>query len=80
MDGFLWIGTSLGAIIGLFHMVYVFSTRLGRPGLSTPKTLIHGAATWALWTVFGAYVLAFWILGAVVLGVSHLLPAKRATG
>jgi hypothetical protein len=77
MSVVLWIGVALGAVIGLFQMLYIFVTRLGRPGLSTAKTLWQGVWTWALWTLFGAYVLAFWMLGAGLLGVSRLLGHRR---
>ena len=76
---FLWTGTIAGAVVGLFHMLFTFSTRLGQPGLSPLKTLWQGVWTWVLWTLFGAYVLAFWILGAVCLGVARLRLAKRAS-
>lgn len=77
MSGFFWIGACLGAVIGLLHMLHVLATRLGQPGLSIAKTLWQVAWIWALWTLFGAYVLAFWILGALLLGVSRLLGNER---
>ncbi len=77
MSDFLWVGTVLGAVLGLLHMLHTFATRLGRPGLSPVKTLWQGSWTWALWTLFGAYVLAFWLLGLVCLGVSRVLHHTR---
>ena len=77
MIEFLWTGTAAGAAIGLLHMLYTLATRLGRPGLNPLKTVWQGLWTWALWTLFGAYVLAFWILGAICLGLSKLLHGRR---
>ena len=77
MSEFLLAGTVLGAAVGFVHMLYILSRRLGRPGLSMPKTLWHGIFTWCLWALFGAYVLAFWILGLVCLGMSRLLRRMR---
>jgi len=70
---FLWIGAALGAIVGVCHGLWVFRRQAAEGGFG-------GAVYFALWTlvlwiVFGAYVLAFWILGALGLAVS-----RRATG
>ena len=77
MSWFLWIGAWVGAVIGLIHTLHVLATRLGQPGLPMAKTLWQGAWTWALWSLFGAYVLAFWIVGALLLGCSRLLGRGR---
>lgn len=77
MTEFLWTGTVVGAVIGLLHMLHTFATQLGRPGLHPLKTLWQGVWTWGVWTLFGAYVLAFWIVGLICLGLSRLLNVKR---
>ncbi|UWQ27827.1 hypothetical protein [Leisingera sp. M523] len=69
----------MGAIVGFLHMLDVFRARLDRPGLAYNKTVWQGIWTWFLWTLFGAYVLTFWILGAVLLGVSKLMNGTRET-
>ena len=79
MNAYLWIGTTIGAIVGFLHMLIIFQTRLGRAGLAPLKTVWQGIWTWILWTLFGAYILAFWILGAVLLGVSKLMNRTRET-
>ena len=79
MVEFLWTGTIVGAVFGLLHMLFTLSTRLGQPGLNPLKTVWQGIWTVVLWTLFGAYVLAFWILGAVCLGAARLLRGKRAS-
>jgi hypothetical protein len=77
MMEFLWTGVVVGAVMGLLHMLHTFASRLGRPGLGSLKTFWQGVWTWGLWTVFGAYVLTFWILGLICLGAARLLNAKR---
>jgi len=79
MSEFLWVGMTLGAVIGLLHMLHTFATRLGRSGLSSVKTLWQGIWTWALWTLFGAYLLVFWILGLVSLGISRVVHHARGS-
>lgn len=79
MSTYLLIGTAMGAIVGFLHMLDVFWTRLDRPGLAYNKTAWQGIWTWFLWALFGAYILTFWILGAVLLGVSKLMNGTRET-
>ncbi|MEW2915338.1 hypothetical protein [Leisingera sp. JC11] len=79
MSTYLLVGTAMGAIVGFLHMLNILQARLGRPGLAPFKTVWQGIWTWILWTLFGAYVLTFWILGAVLLGVSKLMNGPRET-
>ena len=74
MPDFLVIGSLFGAVIGLFHAAVDFRRRI-RIASSTQsgETLTHlakaiYAALWifALWTIFGFYVLALWIISAVL--------------
>jgi hypothetical protein len=76
MSTFLWIGTGLGAIVGLLHAGYL-SRGVAVRGAG-PRALYYGAWTLALWTLFGAYVLAFWCLGAFGLAVARLLGRRGA--
>jgi hypothetical protein len=69
MDVLVWIGTVLGAAIGLAHAAYLWrvTTQLGAgQGLA----LYRGAWAITLWTLFGSYVLVLWIIGAIAYGVS----------
>ena len=75
MSAFLWTGTILGALLGFLHMLHILASRLGNPDLPRGKTIWHGLWIWGLWTLFGAYVLAFWCLGLVLLGLSRGLAA-----
>ena len=75
---FVWLGTLLGAVIGLLHGGVVFRRQLVAPGGGTLGACWFTLWTVALWTVFGAYVLAFWILGAVGLALAGLFrPGRR---
>lgn len=78
MSEFLALGALIGALIGLLHMLHTMMARLGQPGLDPLKTCWQGLWTWGLWTLFGAYVLAFWVLGAICLAASRLLSLGRA--
>ena len=82
MDQFLWLGTALGAVLGVLHAVHLYRQRAARvltggPGRQKAESLYYGLWAFALWTVFGAYVLGFWILGSVGLGISRLLSGRR---
>ena len=60
----LWTGSTLGAVIGLAHAVYVFNVLTN----SSQKPLLPiYFATWTLglWIVFGVYVLSLWVVGAI---------------
>jgi hypothetical protein len=83
MAQFLWLGSALGAVLGVLHGVHLYRQQAARvltggPGRRKAEGLYQGLWAFVLWTVFGAYVLAFWILGSVGLGVSRWLSARRA--
>jgi hypothetical protein len=67
MSDFLFVGTLLGLIIGLFHAGY-----LSRPVASEATSATrHSALSFALWTcglwiLMGAYVLGFWLIAVVL--------------
>lgn len=73
MVEFLWVGTCLGAVFGGLHGVSVFRRHRAAPGGSVGTALYFALWTVALWTSFGAYVLAFWILGALGLLLARLI-------
>ncbi len=83
MDYFLWIGSTLGAVLGLLHGIYLYRQQASRAvasGLTGSRAtgLYYGLWTFALWTLFGSYVLAFWILGSVAYAIARLIPGRHA--
>ena len=76
MSEFILIGALLGAAVGLLHLAHTLATRLGQPELNPIKTLWQGLWVFLLWTAFGAYVLAFWIVGLVCMAVSRLRGSR----
>ena len=82
MVTFLWAGSALGAVLGLFHGVHLFRQQAARtahrgPIHSTAIGLYSGIWAFALWTLFGAYVLGFWILGSAGYAISRMRPQRR---
>jgi len=78
MGTFIWIGSALGAVVGLLHGIYLYRQQTARllandPTRSRAIGLYYGLWAVVLWTIFGAYVLAFWILGAVAWPVARLI-------
>lgn len=79
MDNFLWIGSALGAVLGLLHGIYLYRQQTARAlarGTTSGRAigLYYGLWAFALWTLFGAYVLAFWILGSIAYWIARLVP------
>lgn len=72
----LWIGTALGAVVGVFHGLWVFRRQAADAELG--RAIYFALWTWVLWAVFGAYVLVFWILGASGLIVRRLAKGTEA--
>ena len=72
MSAFLWIGTALGALAGLCHAALVYRQQAAAPGGATGRGLYYSLWTVLLWTLFGAYLLAFWLLGLLGMGLSRL--------
>ena len=76
MAEFLWLGTALGAILGLIHGACLYGLIAARaPAGRRAGGKIQGLyyALWALllWALFGSYVLAFWILGVLIYPIVH---------
>ncbi len=82
MVDFFWIGSALGAVLGLLHGIYLYRQQAARASASgttgsRAKGLYYGLWAFALWTLFGSYVLAFWILGSVGYAIARLAPGRR---
>lgn len=78
MNEFLWLGTSLGAGFGVLHAVQVYRGKVEEEGASIGRAGYFALWTVALWTLFGAYLLVFWIVGAIGLAVSRLRRPAEA--
>jgi hypothetical protein len=79
MTDLLWIGSALGAALGLLHGIYLFQQQTARALASSTTSsravgLYYGIWAFALWTLFGAYVLAFWIVGFIAYLIARLVP------
>jgi len=78
----LWIGSVCGAILGLLHAFYLYRqiaaryARAGAFGVNV-RGLYYSIWTVALWTLFGSYVLALWLIGSFVSVLSRLILKKR---
>jgi hypothetical protein len=82
MAEFLWLGSALGTILGLMHGVYLYRQIAARaPSGRVPGGKVVGLyyALWVLllWTLFGSYVLAFWILGILAYPIVRLIRGPR---
>lgn len=76
MSSLLVAGILFGAIVGILHAIQIIVARASGPG-SMAKAMWHAIWFFALWTVFGPYVLAIWLIGAVLLALSRLVSAPR---
>lgn len=82
MEDMIVFAGALGAVLGLAHGYWIYrqvsarhSTGAGLSGRA--RGVYYALWTLALWTVFGTYVLAFWILGSVCYPVVQLLVGGK---
>ena len=78
MVEFFWIGSALGAVVGLLHGISLYRQQRAGAAANDPTGnvaagLYYGLWAFVLWTLFGAYVLAFWLLGAVAWPIARLI-------
>lgn len=81
----LQLGAIVGAVIGLFHAVYIYRRRASdfpdalaaRPIATRAGALYYALWTFALWVLFGSYVFVLWMISVVVYGV--YLAVKAVT-
>lgn len=78
MSTFLLAGAFIGGFVGLLHAVQIFGERLRRGTGGVLSAAWFALWTMALWTVFGAYVLAFWVFGLALMALSRLLVRRAA--
>lgn len=69
MTEVLWVGTSLGAVLGTCHAVYVYRLVAAEaPAEAAPSRIracYYALWTFGLWVLFGSYVLVLWGTGVV---------------
>lgn len=83
MEVFIGIGSTLGGIIGLLHGIHLYRQQSdpAMHGGSLRRRacgLWYGLWAFGLWTLFGSYVLAFWILGAMARAAVRLPSGRSA--
>ncbi|MEH2526747.1 MULTISPECIES: hypothetical protein [unclassified Bradyrhizobium] len=82
MANFLWLGSAFGAIFGMLHGIYLYRQQAAC-ALASGTTggramgLYYGFWAFALWTLFGAYVLALWVLGSIAYLIARLVSGRR---
>jgi hypothetical protein len=83
MSEFLLLGSAVGAVLGIAHGVSLYrqiaarnSTGNGPSG--SLQGLYYAIWTLVLWTLFGSYVLVFWILGALSYPIVRLFRGPGA--
>ena len=62
----------------MLHAVQVYRRRVEEEGAGTGRAVYFALWAVALWTLFGAYMLAFWIIGVIGLAVSRLRRPAEA--
>jgi len=80
---FLWVGSALGATFGLLHALYLYRQIVARYSIAgatglNRRGLYYGIWTFALWTIFGFYVLALWLAGGIANVLLRLTRGNRA--
>lgn len=71
MESLLLAGTVVGAVLGLLHACYVYRV-VSVPGGAAAHARAGYYAVWTLvlWLLFGAYVLALWIVSVVAFAIA----------
>lgn len=74
MDIVLWLGSALGAVIGLLHAGYIYRQRPQRSRNDRIMAAYRGLWAFVLWMLFGSYVLVLWVVGVIVYAAAKAVP------
>ena len=77
MKEFLLLGSALGAVFGLLHGGQLYRQMILRHA-GMARAAYFAVWTFGLWTVLGAYLLAFWVLGTFGLAAQRLTDHEDA--
>jgi hypothetical protein len=69
MTTVVWAGTIVGAFLGCLHAIYVYRVVAAEPA-GHGRAGYHALWTFALWTVFGSYALALWLISVIAYAVA----------
>ena len=61
----------------LYRQIAARYSTAGSKGINI-RGLYYGIWTFALWTIFGSYVLAFWLVGGIANTLLRLISGQRA--
>jgi hypothetical protein len=78
MDIVLWLGSALGAVIGLLHAGYIYRGRLQRSANDRIMAVYRGLWAFALWVLFGSYLLVLWVVGVIAYAAVRAVPGLRS--
>lgn len=73
MMSVLWVGTAVGAVLGLLHAGYVYRN-LAMPDGSVARVRAgyYALFTFFLWLLFGTYVLVLWVVAVIAYAIARL--------
>lgn len=78
MEQFLWLGTLLGAAFGALHGLHIYRSRTAAEGTNPVTAAYYGLWAFALWCLFGSYLLLLWLIGAAGMALSGLKRSAAA--
>jgi len=77
MGTVIWLGTAVGFVAGLIHAVHLVGEHHATGSNGLAVTIYRAIWALILWSLFGAYLLALWILGSVLMLLSGGPPLQR---
>ena len=74
----IWVGTAFGVLAGIAHGIDIYRQQMARresDGLA--MVLYRGLWALVLWSLFGFYFVALWIIGLVLRPVLGVIFRRR---